>query len=532
MARASDDRTRVGLLDSVAAVALVSAASLAVLYAGARVLEVRFAPFALVDWLARVAPGALITRAIEALVGALQIVGVNNLSAAAKTAEMLFGILLAWALIAGIGTCLQWWAPAPRRRSVAAGLGVGMVAGAALALMIAAVEAAAGMTGAIWTVGVLMAWGGVIGSMAAGLQSPGSVNAASDRQDADRQRRVLIAFGGTSAAVTIGGIAIGRIVSRQRTTPPVSEAWSAVEPLPNVDAEVVPVPGTRTELTPVSEHYRIDINTTAPRIDGPAWRLRVHGLVQHPLELTLAEIRRLPASHQFVTLSCISNPVAGSLIGTTRWSGVALRDLLARTHPHASATHVRLQSADGFDEVVAIDLARTDNRVMLAYDWDGVPLLPAHGFPLRVYVPDRYGMKQPKWIESIEAIDGWRPGYWVRRGWDREARMKATSVIDALQSAGDDGNRHLSVGGIAHAGARGVSAVYVQVDEGGWNPARLRAPLSDLTWIIWRYEATVAPGRHRISVRCIDGAGHGQIVEPSPAHPDGATGLHSRTVMA
>jgi DMSO/TMAO reductase YedYZ molybdopterin-dependent catalytic subunit len=58
---------------------------------------------------------------------------------------------------------------------------------------------------------------------------------------------------------------------------------------------------------------------------------------------------------------------------------------------------------------------------MLTYAWDGLPLPERQGFPLWIYIPDRYGMKQPKWIDSIEATDHWEPGYWVVRGWDREA---------------------------------------------------------------------------------------------------------------
>ncbi len=81
---------------------------------------------------------------------------------------------------------------------------------------------------------------------------------------------------------------------------------------------------------------------------------------------------------------------------------------------------------DGFYEIVPLEVIRSDERVMLAYAWDGVPLAAGHGFPLRIYIPDVYGMKQPKWIESIEATDRWEPGYWVVRGWDKIARMKAT----------------------------------------------------------------------------------------------------------
>src|SRR5262249_16596003 len=148
--------------------------------------------------------------------------------------------------------------------------------------------------------------------------------------------------------------------------------------------------------------------------------------------LTLQDLQLLEPTHQFVTLSCISNPLAGELIGTTRWTGVSLQRVLPRAGLQDSATHLRLSSADGFFEVVDLDLVRADPGVMLAYAWDGVPLAAEHGFPLRLYVPDVYGMKQPKWIRMLEAINHWEPGYWVARGWDRTGQMKATSVIDTV----------------------------------------------------------------------------------------------------
>src|SRR5262249_31783492 len=152
----------------------------------------------------------------------------------------------------------------------------------------------------------------------------------------------------------------------------------------------------------------------------------------------------------------------------------------------------------GFFEFVDLAAAARDRRVMLAYAWDDVPLTIEHGFPLRLYVPDVYGMKQPKWIDTIELVNRWGPGYWVERGWDREGRMLAGSVVDA---AAVDRNGIVLAGGIAHAGARGVSRVDVRVDSGEWQEARLRKPLSDTTWLIWRAELTAFPSSRECSVR-------------------------------
>src|SRR5690606_1953169 len=124
---------------------------------------------------------------------------------------------------------------------------------------------------------------------------------------------------GASAAITVAGASLGAVVAMRRELEAMrarGKPWSATHALPNADAEVVPVQGTRPELTPVEDHYRIDINTLPPRVDEAEWRLRLGGLVERPLELTLADLRtRYEPVHRFITLACISNPVAGDLIG-------------------------------------------------------------------------------------------------------------------------------------------------------------------------------------------------------------------------
>jgi DMSO/TMAO reductase YedYZ molybdopterin-dependent catalytic subunit len=314
-----------------------------------------------------------------------------------------------------------------------------------------------------------------------------------------------------------------------------SVRWSVTHLLPNASATVQPAPGTRREFTSLESHYRIDINTSPPVVDEKNWSLKFTGLLEAPAALTLDDLRRYEPLHQFVTLSCISNPVAGDLIGTTRWTGAPLRRLLAELHLKPNASHLKIRSADGFFEVVPLESINADQRIMLTYAWDGVPLTTEHGFPLRIYIPDLYGMKQPKWIESIEVTDHWEPGYWVVRGWDKMARMKATAVIDTvavdMRIIDADQRTLVPIGGIAHAGARGISKVEVRIDEGPWEAAQLRTPLSGLTWVLWRYDWPFRSGDHTFTVRCYDGAGTPQITTLAPPHPSGASGLHSRTEM-
>jgi len=305
--------------------------------------------------------------------------------------------------------------------------------------------------------------------------------------------------------------AVWGLVAGRHRSGTAGRRWSDDHALPNASAAVAPVAGTRRELTPLADHYRIDIDTRVPAIDGRRWRLKIGGLVDRVLELTLDDLRGEEPLDQFVTLSCISNPLGGDLIGTTRWTGVSLQHLISRAAIDPRATHVKVTSADGFFEVVSLETIRNDPRVMLAYAWDGAPLFPEHGFPLRIYLPDLYGMKQPKWIVSIEAIERWEPGYWVLRGWDREGRVKATSVIDVVDTRDTNldssGRRTLAAGGIAYAGARGISKVEVRVDEGEWRTARLRDPLSDTTWVVWRADLQSQPGGPLVSVRCYESDG-------------------------
>ena len=267
------------------------------------------------------------------------------------------------------------------------------------------------------------------------------------------------------------------------------------------------------------------------KIDGEKWRLPITGMVERPLDLTLQDFRNFPEQqHRFITLACISNPLGGDLIGTTRWSGVSVRRVLRDAHVMPQARFLKLTADDGFYETVPLDLINSDERIMFTHSWDGKLLATEHGFPLRIYIPDRYGMKQPKWIIKAELIEKDEPGYWVVRGWDKTAQMKATSVIDTVAVKSiihKDGDALVPIGGIAHAGSRGISRVEVQVDDNDWMPAALRTPLSDLTWVLWRYDWPFQPGTHVFRVRCYDGAGVAQIEVPAKPHPSGASGIFS-----
>jgi DMSO/TMAO reductase YedYZ molybdopterin-dependent catalytic subunit len=305
---------------------------------------------------------------------------------------------------------------------------------------------------------------------------------------------------------------------------------AASPPAAELDKRFPAAPGTRPELTKNEDFYRIDINLRPPRIDGEAWRLKVEGLVKRPLSLSLQDIRSRPGQTQAITLSCISNPVGGDLISTSFWTGALLKQLLDEAGLEESVREIFIESADGFYESVPLNEAM-DGRTLLVYEMNGEPLPVEHGYPLRIFIPGHFGMKQPKWITRLEAIDRRGPGYWVDRNWSPTALVRTTSVVDAAAVDRDaSGQGLVAVGGIAYAGARGISAVEVQVDDGAWERAELRVPaLSPLTWVQWRYFWKSTPGRHNFRVRAYDGTGKLQETDPRPTFPDGATGIHQRT---
>lgn len=522
---------------------LLTIALVAVFYAADGLAGTPFVPFDVLDWMARNLPGGLLTFGIDTIVSIVTALGVSSIDSAAKLAEQITGIggmIVTGAILAALFFYLM------NQRARSASPQPGYILGLLFGVPVAALSLSVNFTArtdpavsAVWIVLAFIAWGAAVQWAYNRLadmmpQAPGAAVAA---EGIDR-RNFLIRVGGATAAITVIGAGVGAFLNNSAETETVrmadssatSGASSTRPDLPNANAAVQPVPGTRPELTAVEDHYRIDISSRPPVIDGTTYTLPITGLVNNPLNLSLEQIRQYESMDQYVTLACISNPIAGSLISTQKWTGVSFQKLLADADLQSSARYLRIFSADSFDETVAIDLIMQDERIMLTYDWDHQPLPELNGYPLRIYIPDHYGMKQPKWITEIQVVEGYEDGYWVRRGWDRDALMMATSVIDVVaadQAREENGMTYIPIGGIAHAGDRSISRVEVRVDDGDWQEAQLGDPLSDTTWVIWRYEWPFVEGRHTFYVRCVDGRGEAQIETPRGTRPSGATGIHS-----
>jgi DMSO/TMAO reductase YedYZ molybdopterin-dependent catalytic subunit len=522
---------------------------IALFFLGDALFGLPLAPFDLFEWLTRVLPGPLVTFGIDRMVDTLGLLGLN-VADTAKTAERVLAVGIFFTL--GLVAVIVFFLIRSRieaKEGDRPGLLLGLLLGIPLALTSVRTHP---FRAALWPLALTVIWGAIVERVYRALRPPDSPPevepvavspAGSDALTVEQldRRRFLVRMGGAAAAITVVGAAVSLGIGSRRErdlaaaegggTGPQTAASSPTPPpvaasVPSED--VVPAPGTRPEITPLDQHYQIDINLRPLEVDGAAWRLAINGLVATPLSLSLADIQNnYEPVEQIITLSCISNRVGGSLIGTATWTGARLQDVLDDAGVLEGATDLNIVSLDGFHESLALHLLEQDPRIMLAYAWDGVPLEPKHGFPLRIWIPDRYGMKQPKWIDSIEVSDRTEPGYWVTRGWDQVARVRTTSVIDAVDEPyqADDGSMAVPVGGIAYAGARGISRVEVRVDDGDWEEARLRTPLSDTTWVIWRYDWPFTEGRHVFQVRCFEADGTPQIARVSDPRPSGATGI-------
>ena len=531
---------------------LLTAPLVGILYLVDKLAGLPFVPYALFDWIARVLPGPLVTFGIDLMIDGLLLLGLS-VAAAAKTGEQAAAILLFFFI--GVGGGVLFFG-IMKARNVQPRLITGLVAGVLFGLPMIAVSLPMGQStvNPIITFFVLLvfflAWGigfaPIYGRLVfikpenrdepehpAGQEEVRSVSVIDRRQ-------FLIRLGAATATITVLSGGLGAILAQNERrqldraiagSMPKSDMPTR-DPFPNADDPLVPAPGTRSEYTEVEDHYQVFLRTEPTFIDIATWSLPITGLVDNSLELTLDDImHNYESRDQYVTLSCISGRIGTTLISTTWWTGVSLQKILADVQPQGAARYLIITSGDGFYETVDLDLIASDERIMLAYAWDGKPIPFDHGFPLRIWIPDRYGMKQPKWITGMEVTAEYQEGYWVERSWDEVAQVKATSVIDTI-AVNDiitrDNQRLVPVGGIAFAGARGISKVEVRVDSGPWEAAQLRAPLSETTWVIWRYDWPFREGEHTFEVRCAEDDGTPQIEEKQGNRPDGASGIHSR----
>ena len=155
---------------------------------------------------------------------------------------------------------------------------------------------------------------------------------------------------------------------------------------------------------------------TVPETDLAGWDFKVFGEVESPITLSWEDLQALPSSEVTIDIHCV-----------TRWSrfdttfrGVSWATLAERVKPKPSARFVVAHAEQDFTANVPI-AALEDEHALIAYEADGVPLTPEHGWPLRLVIPSRYFWKSAKWLRGIELVPSDKPGFWERYGYHNDA---------------------------------------------------------------------------------------------------------------
>ena len=344
------------------------------------------------------------------------------------------------------------------------------------------------------------------------------------------------AFLGLAGAGVVVGSAAALAGARWRRRFRVEGARQAVRlPSPvRADADVAPAAITGVEdltplVTPNDRFYRIDTAILVPQVEPDSWTLEVGGRVDRPFELTYAELLDLPMVEEYVTLACVSNEVGGKLVGTAKWLGVPLAEILDRAGLRRDAQQVVGRSVDGFTVGFPIEAVADGRTALVAVGMNGEPLPVVHGFPARLVVAGLYGyVSATKWLSEIE-LTAWDDfdAYWIPRGWAKQAPVKTQSRIDVPRGGRTLAPGLVTIAGVAWAPHRGITRVEVSINGDDWQHAELSGETPADVWRQWRFAWDATAGDHTIAVRATDADGRAQTAERSPPPPDGATGHHT-----
>ena len=397
-------------------------------------------------------------------------------------------------------------------------------------------------TGWSWLVGGVAITAGAITLVRAPL---GIVRSDSDREDprntyADRRQFLGWATGMSVAAGALTGV--GRVMLADRSVGKARDRIVLPDPariglqttttgptttnLPS-PTRTINTTGLSSYLTPNEIFYRIDTALSVPMINPATWSLSIEGLVEEPYQLDFDDLLSMDLVEQTVTLCCVSNEVGGSLVGNATWTGVPLEQVLQRAQPLSHAEQVMARSVDGFTAGFPLGHVSDGRTALLAVGMNGEPLPIVHGFPARLVVAGLYGyVSAVKWLERIR-LTTWEnnDGYWIPRGWAKEAPIKIASRID-VPSGGQVAAGIQPVAGVAWYPMSGVAHVEVSVDGRPWQACELSKTVGGEAWVQWLFRWAAEPGRHSIAVRATGNDGTVQPSVPVGPAPDGAEGHH------
>ncbi|MFI6738049.1 molybdopterin-dependent oxidoreductase [Nonomuraea sp. NPDC050451] len=367
-----------------------------------------------------------------------------------------------------------------------------------------------------------------------GVERPAVMLAGADLWTFDRRRLLTGATGG--AVVAIGSAVLGQSLGGRRAV----DAARVRVALPRPATPAKPIPagadlhirGLSPFITNNRDFYRVDTALVVPQVDPNAWKLRIHGMVARPVELTYQELLGMPLTEADVTLTCVSNEVGGEYVGNARWLGVRMAEVLRRAGLRSGADMLLSTSADGFTCGTPVDVIMDGRDALFAIAMNGEALPVAHGFPVRQVVPGLYGyVSATKWVVDIKVTRfDQDEAYWTPRGWAAKGPIKTQSRIDVPKSGDSLKAGRATIAGVAWAQHTGVDAVEVRVDQGQWRQARLAVVAGPDTWRQWSIDWDATAGEHTIQVRATDAAGRTQTEQEAPPAPDGATGWHTITV--
>ncbi|MGF7161620.1 sulfite oxidase [Rhodoligotrophos appendicifer] len=316
-----------------------------------------------------------------------------------------------------------------------------------------------------------------------------------------------------------------------------------------LNVETKPAALVENFLTPQSRFYIRNHGTTPQRDDDH--RIRFHGLLSMPIELSVAELkRRFPPHNVVAVMQCAGNrradlqkfkPTSGDpwgvgAIGNAEWTGVLLSDVLDVLKPSAMAQHVAFTALDDAEHPggrlpygASIPLSKAvKDPVLLAYAMNGEALTPDHGAPLRVVVPGYAGARSVKWVADVEVRETpsdlpiqskdykFFPGSVSREeaDWSKGVTINALPINSAICEPADGSELTAGVTtlrGYAVAYGRAVARVDVSVDGGrSWLQAELERDESPWSWVLWKCQATLASGTAEVIVRAWDEAGQTQ----------------------
>jgi DMSO/TMAO reductase YedYZ molybdopterin-dependent catalytic subunit len=349
------------------------------------------------------------------------------------------------------------------------------------------------------------------------------------------RRRFLITSGLAVVSAAAGALVGRELITRHN----VSAARAALRfPKPAVPAPPLPpgsnlnIPGLSSFITPNGSFYRVDTAILLPEVDPATWQLRIHGMVQREVTLTFDELLRQPLIEDYITLTCVSDPVGGPFVGNARWLGASLAALIRQARPLPGADQLLCTSVDGFTSGTPLQVVLDGRNALLTVAMNGQALPVEHGFPARMVVPGLYGyVSACKWVTDIEVTTfASADAYWTTRGWSQQAPIKTESRIDVPADSSTIASGRTSVAGVAWAQHKGVAAVEVRVDKGPWQQARLAAVPDIDTWRQWVWEWDATAGTHLLEARATDATGYTQTAVQAQPPPNGASGYPSAAV--